>query len=76
MEQGGEVGTEGLGAAELPVLPAGVFKGLHARKAAQVVLEGVKSSVKVEGNAKQTAKLRGKYLAQLASALREASERF
>ncbi len=76
MDAGGEVGTDGLGEAELPELDPKVFEGLHARKAAQVVLKAIKTSVQVEGNARATAKLRGKYCAQFAAAMREASSRF
>lgn len=70
-----EVGTKGLEPAELVKVDPAVFKGVHARKAAQQILEAIKEAVVVPNNPRQTAKLRGKYVAQIAAALREAVAR-
>lgn len=75
MEAGGEVGTEGLGAAEPVKCDPAVFKGVHARKAAQQVLEAIRTGVQVPGNGRATAKLQSKYVAQFAAAMQEAVAR-
>jgi hypothetical protein len=69
-----EVGTEGLGDAELPQVDPQLFT-IHVRKAAQVLVEAMKQALVVPGNPRATAKLRGKYCSQLAVALREAATR-
>ncbi len=75
MEAGGEVGAEGLGQAEAVKCDPAVFRGVHARQAAQQVLEGIKAAVQVPGNGRATAKLRARYVAQFAAAMQEAVAR-
>ncbi len=75
MEQGGEVGAEGLGEAEVVKCDPAVFKGVHARKAAQQVLVAIREAVQVPGNGRATAKLQSKYVAQFANAMQEAVAR-